>query len=45
MKHHTIAVLLSSAALLGSAMGVQAQTIYRIVGAGVVGHLPVGVLS
>ena len=33
MKHHTIAVLLSSAALLGSAMGVQAQTIYRIVGA------------
>ena len=33
MKHHTIAVLLSSAALLGSTMGVEAQTIYRIVGA------------
>ncbi len=33
MKHHTIAILLGGAALLGSAMGVQAQTIYRIVGA------------
>lgn len=33
MKHHTIAILLGCAALLGSAVGVQAQTIYRIVGA------------
>ena len=32
MKHHTIAILLGGAALLGSAMGVQAQTVYRIVG-------------
>ena len=33
MKHHTIALLLGSAALLGMASGVQAQTIYKIVGA------------
>ncbi len=33
MKHHTIALLLGSAALLGMASGVQAQTVYRIVGA------------
>lgn len=33
MKNHTIALLLGSAALLGMALGVQAQTIYRIVGA------------
>lgn len=32
MKHHTIALLLGSAALLGMASGVQAQTVYRIVG-------------
>jgi glutaredoxin len=32
MKHHTIAILLGSAALLGSVTGVQAQTVYRIVG-------------
>lgn len=33
MKHHTVAVLLGSLALLGAAAGVQAQTVYRIVGA------------
>lgn len=33
MKNHTIAFLLGGAALLGAALGVQAQTIYRIVGA------------
>lgn len=33
MKHHTIAILLGGAALIASAMGAQAQTIYRIVGA------------
>ncbi|MES2951631.1 MAG: glutaredoxin family protein [Pseudomonadota bacterium] len=33
MKHHTIAFLLGSAALLCLASGVQAQTVYRIVGA------------
>lgn len=32
MKHHTIAFLLGGAALLGAAVGVQAQTVYRIVG-------------
>ncbi|MDO8285128.1 MAG: glutaredoxin family protein [Rhodoferax sp.] len=33
MKHHSIALLLGSAALVLGASGVQAQTIYRIVGA------------
>lgn len=33
MKHHTVAVLLGSLALLGASTGVQAQTVYRIVGA------------
>ncbi len=33
MKHHSIALLLGSAALILGASGVQAQTIYRIVGA------------
>lgn len=33
MKHHTAAVLLGSLALLSAATGVQAQTVYRIVGA------------
>jgi glutaredoxin len=33
MKHHTAAVLLGSLAMLGAAMGVQAQTVYRIIGA------------
>jgi len=33
MKHHSIALLLGSAALVLAASGVQAQTIYRIVGA------------
>jgi len=32
MKHHTIAILLGGAALLGAALGVQGQTVYRIVG-------------
>lgn len=33
MKHHSIAFLLGSAALVLAASGIQAQTIYRIVGA------------
>lgn len=33
MKRHTIAILLGSAALLGASALVQAQTVYRIVGA------------
>jgi hypothetical protein len=33
MKHHSIALLLGSIALVLGASGVQAQTIYRIVGA------------
>ncbi len=33
MKRHTIAVILGSAALLGASALVQAQTVYRIVGA------------
>lgn len=32
MKHHTIALLLGTAALLGGMAGAQAQTVYRIVG-------------